>query len=49
MIGRDLEKVRIAAKKVLAGEIKKGEKPELWDGKAAERIARIIVDTLQES
>lgn len=46
LIGRDLSKVREAALKVLGGELKKGEIPELWDGKAAERIAKILIDQL---
>jgi len=42
LIGTDLKKVEEAALKVLNGEIKKGTIPELWDGKAAERISEII-------
>lgn len=42
LIGTDLEKVEEAALKVLNGEIKNGTIPELWDGKAAERISEII-------
>lgn len=44
LLGVDLEKARIAADKVLNGEIKEGKVPELWDGKAAERIVRILND-----
>ena len=46
LIGRDLSKVKVAALDVLSGNLKKGSKPELWDGKAAERIAAIIVKSL---
>ena len=42
LIGTDLSKVQAAALDVLGGNIKKGSVPELWDGKAAERIAKII-------
>lgn len=42
LIGTDLSKVQVAALDVLSGNIKKGSVPELWDGKAAERIAKII-------
>ena len=49
LIGRDLQKVKKAALSVLQGEIKKGGIPELWDGKAAERIAEIIVRRLDQS
>jgi UDP-N-acetylglucosamine 2-epimerase (non-hydrolysing) len=46
LLGTDLEKAKIAALNVLDGQIKTGAIPELWDGKAAERIAKIIVDKL---
>lgn len=42
LAGRDLSVVSRLAKEVLSGNIKKGSIPELWDGKAAERIAAII-------
>jgi UDP-N-acetylglucosamine 2-epimerase (non-hydrolysing) len=42
LIGTDLEKVEKAALEVLGGKVKKGQVPELWDGKAAERITEII-------
>jgi len=42
LIGTDLDKVTAAALEVLNGNTKSGGIPELWDGKAAERIARII-------
>lgn len=46
LIGTDLEKVKIAAIDVLNGKKKKGQIPELWDGKTAERITQIILDIL---
>lgn len=42
LIGTDLDKVEKAALVVLNGNLKKGSIPELWDGKAAERIAELI-------
>ncbi len=42
MIGTDFQKVVEAAKRILSGKKKEGKIPELWDGKAAERIAEII-------
>lgn len=42
LIGTDLAKVEKAALEVLSGKVKKGKIPELWDGKAAERITEII-------
>ena len=46
LLGVDLEKAKIAALDVLKGNIKKGEIPELWDGKAAERITKIITENI---
>ncbi len=46
LLGTDLDKAKNAALKVLEGNIKVGSIPELWDGKAAERISEIIVSKL---
>ncbi len=46
LLGTDLEKAKTAALEVLNGKIKIGKIPELWDGKAAERITEIIVNKL---
>lgn len=46
LLGTDLDKAKIAALDVLDGKLKQGKVPELWDGKAAERIAEIIVNNL---
>ncbi len=46
LIGTDLGNVTMAALEVLDGKVKSGSIPELWDGKAAERIAGIIVNKL---
>jgi UDP-N-acetylglucosamine 2-epimerase (non-hydrolysing) len=46
-IGTDMIKVEEAALRILNGQIKKGIIPELWDGKAAERITEIIVDQMK--
>jgi len=43
LVGSDTEMVISEAKKVINGQSKKGQVPELWDGKAAERIVSIIV------
>ncbi len=43
LLGNDLEKAEKAALDVLGGKKKEGSVPELWDGKAAERIAEILV------
>ena len=42
LIGTDLKNVEIAALDVLKGKIKRGTIPDLWDGKASERIVRIL-------
>jgi len=42
LIGTDLKNVENAAKEILSGNIKNGNIPELWDGKAAERITEIL-------
>lgn len=46
LIGTDLVKVAIAVKDVLGGKLKVGKIPELWDGRAAERICKKIVELL---
>lgn len=46
LLGNDLDKAKIAALEVLNGKTKKGSIPELWDGKAAERITKVIVEKL---
>lgn len=42
IVGTDTEKITRLAKKIIAGDWKKGQVPELWDGKAAERIVGIM-------
>ncbi len=43
LVGRDLDRLRVAAHRILRGEKKAGRIPPLWDGRAAERIAEIVV------
>ncbi len=43
LLGRDRVKILEAMKKIMNGKWKKGRVPELWDGKAAERIADILL------
>jgi len=43
LVGRDPERIVSAAAAVIEGRGKKGRVPELWDGKAAERIAEVLV------
>ena len=46
LAGTDPEKVRIEAFKILEGRGKPGQRPDLWDGKAAERIVTILARDL---
>ena len=47
LIGTDLKKVENSALEVLEGKVKKGGIPELWDGKAAERIVDILTKAVK--
>jgi UDP-N-acetylglucosamine 2-epimerase (non-hydrolysing) len=42
LVGTDPERIKSAAREALAGRGKSGRVPELWDGKASERIARVF-------
>ena len=44
LIGTDPAAVAPALKKLFAGQWKKGAIPELWDGRAAERIVNVLAD-----
>lgn len=44
MIGEDIEVLKNALSNLKAGKWKTGEIPELWDGRAAERIVSILKD-----
>jgi UDP-N-acetylglucosamine 2-epimerase (non-hydrolysing) len=43
-VGRDFEKITAKVREILGGNSKKGERPELWDGHAAERIVEILLE-----
>jgi UDP-N-acetylglucosamine 2-epimerase (non-hydrolysing) len=43
IVGNDRQKILAAARKVLDGEVLKGQVPEKWDGRAAERIVEIVL------
>jgi UDP-N-acetylglucosamine 2-epimerase (non-hydrolysing) len=46
LVGRDRAAIERAFAEILAGEGKRGRVPELWDGRAAERIATHLADWL---
>ncbi len=43
LVGRDPKRMLAVAREVLNGKRPKGKIPELWDGKASQRIAEILV------
>src|SRR5437763_1930650 len=43
LVGTDPARAVAAAREVLAGGGRRGQIPELWDGRAAERVARVLV------
>ena len=47
MVGRDVMAIRHGVAEILAGRGKRGRVPELWDGRAAERIAADLYRWLQ--
>jgi len=49
LVGRDLERLRREVKKIMGGKAKRGQIPPLWDGRAAERIARILAGKSTEA
>ena len=44
LVGNDTEKIKIAFNTLLSDKWKQGQIPELWDGKAAERIVGHLVE-----
>jgi UDP-N-acetylglucosamine 2-epimerase (non-hydrolysing) len=43
VVGQDMERLKNEVYNVLNGKAKKGTVPPLWDGKASERIAEVIL------
>lgn len=46
LVGLDMNRLLAEARHILAGQVKVGHIPPLWDGRAGERIAEIVVATL---
>jgi UDP-N-acetylglucosamine 2-epimerase (non-hydrolysing) len=44
LVGQDMGRLRTAAREALNGSPRQGQIPPLWDGKAGERIARILIE-----
>ena len=47
LVGQDPTKIVAAARDILAGKTKRGQVPYLWDGHAAERIVKILLQEAQ--
>jgi UDP-N-acetylglucosamine 2-epimerase (non-hydrolysing) len=43
LVGQDMDRLRREAERVLAGGGRRGEIPPLWDGRASERIADVLL------
>lgn len=46
LVGKDLEKLKAETHQILTGTPKRGSIPQLWDGKASERITDIIMNSI---
>ncbi len=46
LIGNDFDQLRAGVEAVLDGDYPSGRCPELWDGRAGQRIARILAESL---
>jgi UDP-N-acetylglucosamine 2-epimerase (non-hydrolysing) len=44
LIGRDPDRLQVEVERILSGQGKRGRRPPLWDGHAAERIASVLMD-----
>jgi UDP-N-acetylglucosamine 2-epimerase (non-hydrolysing) len=48
LVGRDRERIIASVAEILVGGGKRGRVPELWDGRAAERIAAHLAQWLAQ-
>lgn len=48
LVGSDPARILSAARNILAGRNTKGRIPALWDGRAAERIVQILLDSFKQ-
>ena len=49
IVGTDPERILAAYRTAVSGQWREPQTPPLWDGKAAGRIVRIILQTIQSS
>jgi UDP-N-acetylglucosamine 2-epimerase (non-hydrolysing) len=49
LVGTDPLKILGAVDRILAGEVKHANAPELWDGNAAQRIVQVLKRTFHKS
>jgi UDP-N-acetylglucosamine 2-epimerase (non-hydrolysing) len=47
LVGKDMRKLASCVREILAGHVKKCRVPDLWDGHASERIARVLCKRLK--
>jgi len=47
IVGSDQQRIRDAASEILAGRGKAGAIPELWDGRAGRRVAKVLLDNFR--
>ncbi len=47
IVGRDPERIVTEALAILDGKSKAGCVPELWDGRAAERVLNVLVEMVE--
>jgi len=46
LVGTDPVRIIAEVRKILRGEGKQGRRPYMWDGKAAERIVKVLAERL---
>ena len=47
IVGSDSDAIRQNVEKILAGRAKTGTIPDLWDGRASERVAEVLVESVR--
>jgi UDP-N-acetylglucosamine 2-epimerase (non-hydrolysing) len=47
VVGSDPQVIRHNVEEILAGHGKIGTIPELWDGHASQRLAKVLIDNLR--